>query len=151
MEEQVQKIQTFLLEGELLEAERELAKVKQWNKQLLIIRIMMFVFRKEVENGSAPTVFDYSLDLNVLVDHFVRLKIYIRRLEFELPLSLQMELYKYCKQTGVSDELLCHIVQVNMFYPEKVYKNLSAVFAEAEGADSFQASVYASLADQMRK
>lgn len=79
MEGSVEKIQRFLLEGELLEIERELAKVKHWNKQLLIIRIMIYIFRQEVKNGSSPTVFDYSLDLSVLADHFVRLKLYVSR------------------------------------------------------------------------
>lgn len=129
MSEQTEQVRTLLAEGELLQIENILSGVTQWNKELIVMHVLAQVFRREVENSITPTVFDYSLDLDELVRHFVRSKLYVRRLEFDMPDELQMELYEYCRQTGVSDYFLLYIIQQNAFFPKKVCQRLSGIFA----------------------
>ncbi len=145
----MRQIRALLAEGELLEIEDVLSGVKEWNKELLVMSIMDQVFRREAENDISPTVFDYSLDLDELVRHFIRLKLYVRRLEFGLPDELQDELYGYCQKTGVSDYLLLYILQQNVFFQKKVCRELSGLFIRAEGKDSPRGKLYRNLAEEM--
>lgn len=149
MNTQTDQVRTLLAEGELLKIESVLSQVKKWNKELIVMHVLTQVFRREVENGISPTVFDYSLDLDELVRHFVRLKLYVRRLEFDMPDDLQMELYEYCQQNGVSDYFLLYIIQQNVFSPQKVCWRLCELFARAEGSGSSRSKAYEELAETM--
>ncbi len=149
MEEQVLQIRTLLAEGELLEIEDVLSGVKEWNRELLVMNIMDHVFHREIGDDVWPTVFDYSVDLDELVRHFIRLKLYMRRLEFDLPDELQNELYVYCRETGVSDHLLLYILLQNVFFQKKVCQKLSDLFVRAEGKDSPRGKLYRGLAEKI--
>ena len=142
----IHQIKLLLHKDKIPEIKKILSQVKEWNKELLVVNVLVQVFQKEIENGISPTVFDYSLDLDVLIQHFIHLKLYVRRLDFDLPPDLQIELYKYCKTTGVSDYLLLYIIQKNVFMQVKVCQKLSAIFAAAEGENSARSEVYRELA-----
>lgn len=98
-----------------------------------VLRILIGVFRREVEKNVSPTVFDLSFDADELVEHFIRLKLYLRRLEFGLPEQTWMEFYEYCKSAGVSDHLILCILQNNIFYKEECCRNLAGLFAKWKG------------------
>lgn len=147
MNTQTEQVRTLLTAGELLQIENILSRVTDWDKELVVMKVLTQIFRWEVENNISPTVFDYSLDLGELVRHFVRLKLYVRRLEFDMPDDLQMELYVYCRETGVSDYFLTYIIQNNVFFPKKVCQGLSELFARAEGGGSSRSQVYWELAE----
>lgn len=131
-----EKIAALLHEGELLEIEDILSKQQEWNSNLMILNVLIQVFHKEVENNIQPAIFDYSLEFDELVKHFVHLKLLIRRLEFDLPLEYQNELYDYCVQTGVSEILILFILQNNVFFKVKTCKQIANIFENFEGKDS---------------
>lgn len=139
-------IQNFLREGEILNVERILSEEKEWTKELIILNVLLKVFRKEVEKNVPHTVFDVSLELNELVEHFVHLKVLIRRVEFELPCQYQKELYYYCVNTGVSDYLLLYILHNNIFFKKRFCKNFSRLIAEEEGENSVRSTLWREMA-----
>lgn len=143
-------VHSFLLQGEVLAAERLLTQLdeKRRGKEGNILLILIRVFRREVEKGVSPTVFDVSQDPEELTAHFIHLKLYLRRLEFGLPEQYQDEVYDYCKENGVSDYLILHILQNNIFYKEDFCRRMSQLFAKREGMDSMKANLYAQLAEK---
>lgn len=140
-----EKIASLLREGELLEIEEILAKQTNWTANLMILNILIQVFHKEVENNIQPAVFDYSLDFDELVKHFIHLKLLIRRLEFDLPSEYQNELYEYCVQTGVSVCLILSILHNNIFFKTKTCRQIARVFEDAEGEHSPYAVFFRTL------
>ena len=104
---------------------------------------LLRAYHREVEKGVSPTVFDVFEDMDELTGHYIRLKYYMRRLEFGLPQEYWQEIYEYCMQTKVSDYLIFQILSNNIFYKEEMCRNLSTLFVLIEGADSIRAGVYA--------
>ena len=93
------------------------------------------------------TVFDDFGNPDDMIQHFIRLKLYLRRIEFGLAEKYQREVYDYCIQTGVSDHLIFHMIQNNIFYREQFCRNLSRLFEREEGEDSMRAKLYKQLAN----
>lgn len=114
--------------------------------ELSVLLDLLNIFQQEMAHQVAATVFDYSLDLDELVQHFFRLKLYMRRMEFNLPVEYQREFYDYCVATGVSDYFILQLLQKNLFLKKDACLNLSARYAEREGVGSMRASLYAQLA-----
>lgn len=143
-------VRTFMVQGEILAAEQLLTQLdEQWRgKEGSILLILIRVFRREVEKGISPTVFDMSQNPEELTAHFIRLKLYLRRVEFGLPEKYQDEAYEYCKKTGVSDYLILHLLQSNIFYKEEFCRRMSRLFAKKEGVGSMRANLYAQLAQK---
>ncbi len=143
-------VRTFMVQGEILAAEQLLTQLdEQWRgKEGSILLILIRVFRREVEKGISPTVFDMSQNPEELTAHFIRLKLYLRRVEFGLPEKYQDEAYEYCKKTGVSDYLILHLLQSNIFYKEEFCRRMSQLFAKKEGVGSMRANLYAQLAQK---
>lgn len=148
-----EETKSLIRQGEILEAEQLLLQLdEKWRgKDGNILLILIRVFRREVESGAERTVFDLSQDPDELVRHFIRLKLYLRRIEFGLPEQYQAEVYEYCMQTGVSDYLIFQIVKNNIFYREQFCRNLARVFEREEGAGSVRAGLYRQLAESERK
>ncbi len=148
-----EEIRSLVMQGEIIEAEKLLLQLdEKWRgKDGNILLILIQVFRREVEKGVQRGVFDYSLDPDELTRHFIRLKYYLRRVEFGLPERYQREAYEYCEQTGVSDYLILRILQNNIFYKEQFCRNLARIFAEEEGSGSMRAGLYTQLAESERK
>ena len=143
-------VRSFLLQGEVLAAEQLLTQLEEtWRgKEGNVLLILIRVFQREVEKGVSPTVFDLSQDPEELTAHFIRLKFYLRRVEFGLPERYQDEAYDFCKKTGVSDYLILHILQNNIFYKEEFCRRMSQLFAKREGVGSMRANLYAQLAQK---
>lgn len=141
-----EELSLLLLQGEVVEIEKRLKKIRYWGKDLAVLYILLHIFRLEVEKESSTTVFDYSLELDELVDHFIKLKLYMRRLEFDLPKEKQREIYDFCVKTGVSDHLILYILKNNIFFKENFCKNMAAILAEAEGEHSMRARLYSEMA-----
>lgn len=143
-------VRSFLLQGEILAAEQLLTQLdEKWRgKEGNMLLILIRVFKREVEKGVSPTVFDLSQNPEKLTAHFIRLKLYLRRVEFGLPERYQDEAYDYCKKTGVSDYLIFHILQNNIFYKEEFCRKMSQLFAKNEGVCSMRANLYAQLAQK---
>lgn len=145
-----EEIRSLIRQGDILKAEQlllQLDKDKR-GKTGNVLLILIGIFRKELEKNVSSTVFDVSLDANELVEHFIRVKLYLRRLEFGLPEQTWLEFYEYGRQTGVSDYMILYLLQNNIFYKEECCRNLSGLFAKMEGADSLRARLYHGLAEK---
>lgn len=137
-----EQIQEFLKQGEILMVEQLLSSLPQAGPQMVILHILLNVFRTEVEQEAPVTIFDYSLDIAELAGHFIRLKLYIRRLEFDIPLKYQKELWAYCSEHNVSEYLILSILLTNIFRRERACRRLIQIIEEMEGAGSQKAGYF---------
>ena len=124
------QIQAFLRQGEILKAERVLHSLQRKDASLLILDVLIRVFHIEAMQEAEYTVFDDSVDIQVLSKHFITLKLLVRRLEFGLPQEDQDELLRYCRLHHVSEYLLAAILLTNIFHRKRVCRKMMAMFPE---------------------
>lgn len=144
------EVRALVRQGDILGAEHLLLQLDQDKRGKFgnILLILIRILRRELEKNVSPTVFDVSPDPDELAEHFIQMKLYLRRLEFGLPEWTWMEFYEYCKRTCVSDYMILYLLQNNIFYKEECCRNLSVLFAKMEGADSMRARLYAGLSEK---
>lgn len=146
-----EEIQEYLLQGDFVRAEEILHGLSHWDKELTILNLMMKIFRMEVECNAPCTVFDFSLELNELAEHFVKLKLLLRRLDFELPMELQMELYDYCSETQVSDCFLIFLINNNVIHQCRTCQRVAEVYFSREGRDSDRGRFFLDMIGEFEK
>ncbi len=145
------EIRQCMAEGDILEAERLLHQITPdcYNRQDAVMSQLFQVFRKEVEKEEKITIFDVSQDLDEVMEHYMRIKMYLHRVELGLPEHLQKEVYMYCKKTKVSDYLILHILHTNIFLKKAFCENMASLFAREEGDYSMRANLFLQLAEMM--
>lgn len=143
----------LMKEGEILQVEQMLASMPvEWHgKAECILSACIRVFRQEVEHDISPTIFDRSQDLADILDHYVRVKYYMRRLEFGLPEEYWQEVYDYFVQSSVSNYMIYLILQENILNKKVFCDNLARMFAKQEGETSIRARLYAGLGQDLQK
>lgn len=142
-------IQSLLRQGEIWRVEELLLQLDgeargKWGN---IVLRMIQVFYSEAKKDITPTVLDLTLDMDELAAHYVHLKYFLRRLEFSLPEMYWQEIYDYIVRTKVSDYLMFHILQNDIFYKKKLCLNMAKMFAKYEGEQSVRAQLYLQLAE----
>ncbi len=150
----LERIRVCLAEEDLEGVRRELTWVGEiggFSKEFIMIDIILQIYSREREYDYHPTVLDYSRDMDILLSHFIRLKLLLRRLDFDLPKECQEEIYEYCRQTRVSNIFLMWLVNSNMFNPKKVAERLSSIFIEAEGENSYRGILFREVVGQMEE
>lgn len=148
MEEALQKL---FSEGRLAEAERYLDEWQDDNAKTIILKILFRVFHMELACGEEKTVFDYSVQTDELVKHYIKVKLLLRRLEFDLPKEHQQELRSYCRQCFVSKDFLTVIVLTNIFDQAGVCRRLIRIFASGDEKDRQMAEYFRSLLLHIRQ
>ena len=145
------EIRQCMAEGDILEAERLLHQITPdcYNRQDAVMFQLFQVFRKEVEKEENTTIFDVSQDLDEVMEHYMRIKMYLHRVELGLPEHLQKEVYTYCKTKKVSDYLILHILHTNIFLKKVFCENMASLFAREEGEYSMRANLFLQLAEMM--
>ena len=128
-----QHVASMLAAGELQRLEYFLAALKTRTKKLVILKCLIDIFKEEVRNNEPFTVFDYSLDLDELVKHYMVTKLLLRRFDFNLPKEYQEEFYYYCANAHVSRCFIEYLIEHNMLYPEEVRAKVMAFFEGGEG------------------
>lgn len=148
-----EEVRYLIKQGDILKAEQLLLQLDKDKRGKIgnVLLILIGIFRRELEKNVSSTVFDVSLDADELMKHFIRVKLYLRRLEFGLPEQTWLEFYDYCRQTGVSDYMILYLLQNNIFFREECCQNLSYLFAKMEGVDSMRARLYRELAESKKK
>ncbi len=143
----------LMRDGEILRVEQMLASMPaEWyGKNECILSACIRVFRQEVEHDISPTVFDASQDMSDIAEHYVRLKYYMRRLEFGLPEEYWQEVYDYVIQSGVSNFMIYMFLEENIFNKKVFCDNLARMFAKQEGETSMRARLYAGLGEELQK
>lgn len=145
-----QKIQKLLDQGEILQAEKQIGQVADVDTEILILRCLFEVFHAEVETESVHTVFEHSLDIAELSRWFIRCKLLLRRIDFDLLEKEQEEVLLFAEETGVSECLLAFMILHNMIHKEKVCQRLAEIYREKEGADSRPAAYFEQLLANIR-
>lgn len=141
----------LMKEGEILRVEQLLESMPaEWyGKTECILSACIRVFRQEVENDVSTTVFDMSQDLSDIEAHYVRLKYYMRRLDFGLPEEYWQEVYDYVVQGDVSDFMICLYLKENIYNKKEFCGNLARMFAKQEGENSIRARLYADMRETL--
>lgn len=124
------RIQELLYQKEFKKVEQILYSIQVLDADLLVLMILIQIFYREEKEKIRDTVFSASLEIDTLVKHFIKLKLLLRRLEFDLPKKFQKEVYSYCIEHNVSRCLLAHILINNIFNQKKVCKQIIAMFPE---------------------
>ena len=130
IEEQAAKL---LEVGELAGLTDLLNKVRVKTKKLVMLEHMIDIFNEEVKHNTVYTVFDYSLNLDEVVNHYMATKLLLRRFDFDLPGEAKEEFYYYCKANNVSDYFIKHLIENNIYNSEKVSSEVKVLFSEKEG------------------
>lgn len=118
--EKENKVRCLLQQGEILEIEKELDATENLSINLKILKILVKVFKVEIQNNIEHSIFEYSVDFDTLVLHYKKIKALLRRVEFELSADNQKELYDYCVENGVSQFLLGAVMLSSIFHRKKV-------------------------------
>ncbi len=144
-----EELRSLLLQGQILKMEGLLLQLDGEARGKLgnIVLFMIQVFCSEVKKEVSPTVLDLSQDLDELVEHYVHLKYYFRRLEFSLPETYWQEVYDYIVATKVSDYLVFHMLQKDIFRKKEFCLSMAEMFARFEGEQSVRARLYLQLAE----
>lgn len=142
-------IRTFILQGEIRKAADLLQQVDGEARGKLgnIVLRMIQIFYSETKMNISPTVLDVAQNPDELAVHYVHLKYYLRRLEFSLPETYWKEVYDYIVQTRVSDSLVFHLLQRDIFRKKEFCLNMSQMYAKYEGEQSVRAQLYLHLAE----
>lgn len=148
-----EEIQELLIRGEMRAAEEKLEQVpeSEKNKHMFMLQVLFNVFHTETKNHLSETVFDYSVDLTVLYEHFVRLKLLVRRLEYDLPEQYQREIYPYCRKWHVSQYLLTVVLLNNVFDTLKTCRKLIEIYMWEEGKLSEKTQYFVQLLNLLRE
>lgn len=65
-----------------------------------------------------------------------RLRLLVRRLEFDLPRESWQELYEFCAKRQTPEAELFSIIKAHAFHPEDVCRKLVSLWKEREGTQS---------------
>ena len=122
----------LLKKGELEQIKYLLNTLKFETKKSAILKNLIIIFEEEVRHNLPVTIFDHSLDLDTLVEHYVITKLLLRRFDFDLPEKYQEDFHYYCLNNNISEYFISHIIERNMFYPEDVCIKLNKLFTQKE-------------------
>ena len=126
-----EQIQGYLEQGNIKKAEQEIHSLHELDARMVVLDVLIQIFYLEKKQNATDTIFGYSRNIDLLVQHYSKVKLLLRRLEFDMP--QQEELYKYCMEHNVSEYMLAVIVGTNLFGQKKVYKKLMGMFREKAG------------------
>lgn len=146
-----EQIVKLLQSGEILGVEQVMENLPKADKELVILGQLIKVFHAEVENNVKYTIFDYSLDISLLTEHFIKLKLLIRRIEFDLLPEFQNELYEYVNKNQVSVYMITSILLTNIFAMEKVCIYLIDLFKKKEGGISDKYNYLVKVLEYIRR
>lgn len=119
------------------EAMREILKKEtQWNRELVFVKRITDIYEEERRAGEEHTVLDSARNVDEAANHFVWVKLLLRRLEFGLPKEHWQELYRYCKEQQVSMTMLYSLLRINIICKEETCRRLVALYEKNEGKQS---------------
>lgn len=103
-----------------------MGKTEPGSKEQMVGVILSDIYQIEKQNNSNYTVFDITDEPKELYEHFVKLKLLLHRIEFDLP--GEDEFYTYSEQMHVSQDLTGWIVRNNLIHKRIVCTKLSEAY-----------------------
>ncbi len=103
------------------------------------------IYQMEKKQKEKYTVMDYSEEIDSTVKHYIKMKLLLKRIDFELEEKYQYEIYDYIKENRVSRSFVVWILLKNMYHRKKVCKKLIQIYETKEGENSKYAKYYANI------
>lgn len=104
-----------------------MGKAESGSKEEIVCTILSEIYQLEQKHNSIYTVYDIINEPKLLYGHFVKLKLFLRRIEFDLP--EENELYVYAEQMHVSEYMIGWMIQHSLIRR----RHICAKLAEAYG------------------
>ena len=114
----------YLKNRNILMVEKLLNSASALNENLYILGKIIKISKLEQEKRISTNILEYSDGYKELIQHFLTVKLLLRRFEFDLPVEYQREAYDYFLKTNVSNYFILSLLLNNCFYPEKVCEKL---------------------------
>ena len=108
-----------------------MGKSEPGSKEEMVCTILSEIYQMEQKYNSIYTVYDIIDDPKPLYEHFVKLKLLLRRIEFDLP--EESELYVYTEQMHTSEYMIGWIIQHNLIRRRYICAKLAEAY-EQEGS-----------------
>lgn len=143
------RIAQCLSEGNYAYAERICERAKEQTKGTVILRCLFGVAHQEEQHEGKCLFSTYSSNYELLIKHFIRLKLLLRRLEYSMP--DEEEFFVYCEQNNVSVYFVKELIQKNIFNPQKVCRKLIEKYGSAEWKDEKKQEFYGELLEQLEE
>lgn len=103
-----------------------MGKAEPGSKEEIVCKILSEIYQIEQKNDSVYTVYDIIDEPKQLYGHFVKLKLLLRRIEFDLP--GENEFYTYSEQMHVSHYLTGWVVRNNLINKRHICAKLSEAY-----------------------
>lgn len=113
--------------GEILDRFKhdDIKSIAGRNQRIYILSIMIQLIIMEITKTGKTTL--EGSDISRLVRIFKILTLYLRRIEFDLPIEQQMEIVEYVKQEEISLPIVVGVISNNsvIIQKQKIFDNLS--------------------------
>lgn len=107
-----------------------MGKAEAGSKEEIVCTILSEIYQIEQEHNSIYTVYDIIDDPKPLYEHFSKLKLLLRRIEFDLP--REDEFYLYAEQMHVSEYMIGWIIQHNLIRRRHTCGKLAEEYGQIE-------------------
>lgn len=105
-----------------------MGKVEPGSKEEIVCTILAEIYQMEQKHNSIYTVYDIIDDPKMLYEHYVKLKLLLRRIEFDLP--GEDDFYVYAEQMHVSEYMIGWIIQHNLIRRRNVCVKLAETYEQ---------------------
>lgn len=147
MNEKELQLERLLSEGEITRISRELMVEKKESQTTAVLKCLIRIYYAEIENGVENTVFHYSRNLKELTEHYTKIKLFLRRIEYNL--GDEEEFYTYCEIQKVSQYVIAQILLNNIFHAKSVCGKIADAYAKQEGWHSGRVLYFRRLEGQL--
>lgn len=147
MDKQEKQIEQWLSEGKYSLVRQQVNTEKKVSKEIEVLKCLFCIYDAEKENGIADTVFEHSKDLNTLVEHYIKTKLLLRRLEFDI--TGEEEFYSYCAEKKVSQYFIAQILFNNLLNAKKVCRKLIMEYSRRGSSYDKKVKYFQALWEQL--
>lgn len=147
MNEKELQLERWLSEGDIAQISRELTAEKKESKITALLKCLIRIYYVETENGVENNVFHYSRNLKELTEHYTKIKLLLRRIEYNV--GDEEEFYTYCEVQKVSQYVIAQILLNNIFHAKTVCRKITDNYAKQEGWHSDRVLYYRKLEGQL--
>lgn len=134
--EYLERLQEYIESNQIDKAESLIDLMKDQHikdSMVYMFKQILSIYRSEAENESKCCVFDRTTDINELADIYIRIKLLVKRLEYDIP--GQEEMVEFCIVNRISSYYLKHIILTNVIFKKRVVNRLNDIFENVEKKD----------------
>lgn len=125
-------IQKNMLQRDFAAAEYKLINANVTDNVLSDLKIVFTIFNTEKENNSDTLFFDYSLEINSIVEHYIKLKFLLRRVEFDIGENPDILIIDYIKKYQISVYALIVTIMFSSVFKTNILNKLAVLVFNAK-------------------